>query len=269
MNKILKSFEAIASLIKNPWLLNHILSNDEVWQEKVERKYGKGFSLPMVEINTLCPGFSEKLDCFSFLGGGSLPTDIALLKQLCRKFENCNFFEIGTWRGETIINVMDVCNECYTLNLSNADLQNMGVPQKYIELNGYFSKHSTKIKQLIGNSMNFDFGSLDKKFDVIFIDGNHHYDFVKNDTEKVFKHLVHEKSIVVWHDYMHNPEKPRPEVMSAIMDGTPENFREHLYYVSNTMCAIFTKEKLETKKFETPTKPNKIFEVNIECKPFS
>lgn len=266
MKKITKVIRIVKALLSNPRLLNQVIANDEYWRSYVDKRYGENFSLPMVDINTLCPGMSEKLEHFAFLDGGSLPTDIALLKALCNKFEACNYFEIGTWRGESVVNVAPNAKHCFTLNLPKTALKALGASDHYIDLNGFFINNQNNITQLEGNSMNYDFEGLNQKFDLIFIDGDHHYDFVKNDTEKVFKHLVHEQSIIVWHDYAYTPERLRPEVMAAILDGTPAELRHHLYFVSNTMSAIFLSSPLETSTFVTPQKPNKVFEVTVEIK---
>lgn len=114
--------------------------------------------------------------------------------------------------------------------------------------------------------MTYDFKSLHKKFDLIFIDGDHRYEYVKNDTQKVFEHLMHEQTIVVWHDYAYNPEKFRPEVLAGILDGIPVEFRKNLYHVSNTMCAIFIKKQFPTSILQSPVTPNKTFSLKIESR---
>ena len=78
----------------------------------------------------------------------------------------------------------------------------MGYDKSYIESMSSLIENNSKIKQHHGNSLQFDFKKLDCKFDLIFIDGNHSFEYVKSDTIKVFKHLVHSKSIVVWHDLL-------------------------------------------------------------------
>ncbi|MCB9202079.1 MAG: class I SAM-dependent methyltransferase [Flavobacteriales bacterium] len=264
MKKLKKSIKGLLEIIKNPWLLNNVLNDDTVWNRHLEEKYTIKNGFPVVDINQVCPNFNETINCFSFLGGGSLPTDIALLKSLARNFENCSYFEIGTWRGESVVNVADVAKECYTLNLSKEEILSLGFDEKYADLHAFFSKNRDNITHLTGNSLTYDFKKLNKKFDLIFIDGNHHYEFVKNDTKKVFEHLMHENSIVVWHDYAENPEKLRPEVIAGIIDGIPTKHRKNLYCVSNTLCAIFIQKKLPSYTFETPTTPNKIFKVTIE-----
>ena len=266
MKKIRKTIKGLLEIIKNPWLLNNVLSDDTVWCRYITKKHKINYGLPLLDINQVCHNFSENLECFAFLDGGSLPTDIALLKSLSKRFDKCKYFEIGTWRGESVINVAENAEECYTLNLSKSEMLSQGLSERYADLHGFFSKDKENIKHLTGNSLTFDFQSLNKKFDLIFIDGNHHYDYVKNDTEKIFKHLIHDDSIIVWHDYAYTPEKLRPEIFAAILDGTPPEYKKHLYHVSNTMCAIFIREDFHTKEFETPIIPNKTFKVKIESK---
>lgn len=266
MEKLKKTFQALIAILKNPWLLNNVLSDNTVWNDYLSKNHNLQHGLPLLDINHICPNLSETLECFAFLDGGSLPTDIALLKALSKKFEECKYFEIGTWRGESVVNVAENAAECYTLNLSKTELLSLGLDEKYADLHGFFSKKKANIKHLTGNSLDFDFEGLDKKFDLIFIDGNHHFDYVKNDTEKVFKHLVHENSIIVWHDYAYTPEKMRPEVMAAILDGTPAEYRKHLYHVSNTLCAVFIKNDFPTTKLNAPMTPDKTFKVTVESK---
>lgn len=264
MKKIGKVIKGLSEIVKNPWLLNKILDDDTVWDRYLKKNYKLTNGLPMVEINQIGNDFPETIESFAFLGGGSLPTDMALLKMLSKKFDKCSYFEIGTWRGESVINVAETAEECYTLNLSKSEMLALGLSEKYADLHGFFSKGKENIKHITGNSMTFDFEGLNKKFDLIFIDGNHHYDFVKNDTEKIFKHLMHENTIIVWHDYAYSPESLRPETLAAILDGTPPEFRKNLYYVSNTMCAVFIRGEFEANKFETPMVPNKTFKVTLE-----
>lgn len=266
MSKIHKTFTALLSIIKNPWLLNKIVNENKNWQEKVVQKHQLNDGLPVVQLNDLFPNFSETLNSFSFLGGGSLPTDIALLKSAARKFEDCKYFEIGTWRGESVCNVADVAKECYTLNLAPAQILDLTKNQKYADAHFFFSKDLPNVTQLLGDSRTFDYAGLNKKFDVIFIDGNHHYDFVKSDTEKVFQNLVHEDSIVVWHDYAYSPEKVRFEILNAILDGVPASEHQHLYHVGNSMCAIFIKGKFPTSKLELYDQPKFTYEVSLKAK---
>jgi len=266
MKKIKKAVSVIREIIRKPSLLNLIIDENEAWQRKVSEKYRLPNGLPQIQLNDLFPGFSETLNSFSFTGGGSLPTDIALLKSLCRKFENASYFEIGTWRGESVRNVADVAKECYTLNLSKQQMLDLGLSEKYADAHAFFSKGLQNVTHLYGDSRTFDYAGLNKKFDVVFIDGNHHFDFVKSDTENVFRHLVHENSVVVWHDYAYHPEKNRFEIMHAILDGVPDEFHSNLYHVANTMCAVFVRGDFESKYLNPYENPAVIYEVNLKSR---
>jgi predicted O-methyltransferase YrrM len=264
MNKIRKTLKAIQRLITNPWLLNHVLDDNENWQRYVLQKH-KITYLPQVALDEILPAFSETLHVFSFLDGSSLPTDIALLKGLCKKFQECRYFEIGTWRGESVANVALVASECYTLDLPPSEQKKYGFNAEQISQQQFFSKNMKNVIQLHGNSLNYNFSTLGKKFDVIFIDGNHHYEYVKNDTEKIFRHLVHEHSIVVWHDYAFTPEIIRYEVLAGILDGIPASCKSNLYGVSNTLCALFTTEKLQAEPFRPYSNPRINFKIQINA----
>ena len=214
-------------------------------------------------------GFNEELQVFSFLDGGSMATDIALLKLLARRFNNCNYFEIGTWRGESAINVAQVAEKCFTLNLSDEEMKKIGASDMMIRQQEFFSKNCATIIHLKGNSTSFDYSSLNMKFDLIFIDGDHHYDFVKNDTEKVFTHLVHDSSVVVWHDYAVIPGQVRYEVMAGILDGLPDNAHPYLYYVDHTISAVYIRDKLPVLKQKSNSLPRGYFKVQLEYYPLN
>ncbi len=265
MNRIFKAFKAIGWIIRNPFLLNKILNEQVVWEKYVFRKYRAINGFPTIFPDDLSGNsFGEKLELFSFLEGGSLPTDLALLKLLARKFERCKYFEIGTWRGESVVNVSDVADICYTLNLSDEEMKIRGLPKEYIDQHGFFSNSKENIIHLKGDSMKFDFQSPGLKFDLIFIDGDHHYDAVRNDTEEVFKHLVHENSIVVWHDYKNISGDIRFEVLAGILDGLPGELHTYIYYIAHTRSVVFIRQKIPSSEFTKWTFPKAYFNVALE-----
>ena len=108
--------------------------------------------------------------------------------------------------------------------------------EKYIDLHGYFSKKDSSIIHLEGDSRYFDFNDFYNKQDLVFIDGDHHFDSVVNDTKIAFKLIKKEKGAIIWHDYAHTPEDVRWNVLNAILEGTPKEYKTSLVAVSNTMC---------------------------------
>jgi hypothetical protein len=115
----------------------------------------------------------------------------------------------------------------------------------------------------------YDFKKLNRKFDLIFIDGDHSYNGVKNDTKIAFELLRDEQAIIVWHDYARMPDgHERQEVIQAILAGTPDECKKYLYRVSNTLCAIFCRKELPAKYDAFPSFPNKIFQVSIKAEKY-
>ncbi|WP_267405111.1 class I SAM-dependent methyltransferase [Chryseobacterium sp. GM_Chr_2] len=263
MSKIKKTVQALQNIAQEPSLLNLVLNDKEVRKKEFLKKYPHLETLPQISLLDLSEDFDESID-ICFLDGASLPTDLALLKTLAKGKKS--YFEIGTWRGESVWNVAKVIDDCTTLNLSKEEIIALGIDKKYAELHGIVSRKNPSILHLEGNSKAFDFKGLDKKYDLIFIDGDHSYEMVKNDTKKVFGNLIHENSIVVWHDYAFNPEKIRYEVFQGILDGMPNNFHKNLYHVQNSLCAVFMKGDFKTKKFQSLNEPEFLFEVNLKIK---
>jgi hypothetical protein len=264
--KFAKAIKAIGLIIRRPVLLNKVLSEPDIWEKYVISKYKLPAGLPVVSLDHIT-GFDEfRVEPVTFLDGGSLPTDLALLKGLATSIKECTYFEIGTWRGESAACVSESAKKCFTLCLPDEEMEKRGVDRITIGMHGMFSDARENVAQLRGDSRTFDFSSLGQKFDLIFIDGDHHYDYVLQDTKNVMKYLVHENSTVVWHDYGNTPEDVRFEVLAAILDGTSSEFHSKIFHVSHTKCAVMTNRALESEKPAFPVIPESYFEVILKKK---
>ncbi len=264
MNKARKFFKAIILIIKKPALLNKVLDDGAVNKKQVIEKYNLPKGLKTIDINDLLPDFNETVEPYCSLDGGSTPFDLALLKGLAKRISNCMYFEIGTWRGESAANVASVAKQCVTLNLPDQEMLMMGLDKNYVESHRFFSKEVKNIIHIQANSQTFDYSSLNQKFDLIFIDGDHHYESVKNDTANAFKLLKDENSIIVWHDYGNNPSDIRWDVFRGVLDGTAADNLKHLYRVSNTLCAIYTTQALNAQYYNAYLKLDKFFSLTLK-----
>ena len=159
----------------------------------------------------------------------------------------------------------EAVKDCTLITLSEEDLRSMGMDEVLIQSHGIYIKDATNITSYYENSLTFDYKKLGKKFDLIFIDGDHSYNGVVTDTRNVFDLLKDDNSIIVWHDYGNHVEDVRHEVLAAILDGIPEKYHKHLYHVSNTMCAVFIKGDFKTYMAQAATFPNKVFKVEVSA----
>ena len=264
MNKLNKLTKAIGRIIRRPYLLNLVLQDDESNKDDVIRKHGLKDGLPVIDIDELFPDFEEVAKPYAYLSGATMPIDIALLMALAKRYAVKDYFEIGTWRGESVANLAEVAEHCVTFNLPKEDIVKLTGNPLYADLHSFFSKELANVEQLYGDSQTFDFVPYFGKYDMVFIDGDHHYESVKKDTETAFKLLKGDRSIIVWHDYGLDPETIRWDVMGAILDGAPAEKRKHIYHVSNTLCAVYLPEELPTHKLVPYERPQKYFEIDIK-----
>ena len=238
-------------------------AREAFYKKHANKKYSKS-RLPTINLMDITGNSGTYLSTYSFLPGTSMITDIILLKALAKRFPNCAYLEIGSWRGESLVNVAEVASESYSLSLSTEEMKSFGYPASVSAVSDFFIKDDPKIKLIKHNSQTFDFKKLDKKFDLIFIDGDHSYNGVLADTRNAFKLLKDENSILVWHDYGFTAEDIHYGVFAAILDGIPEAEHAHLYHVSNTIAAIFTKGTFKSRVISPNEKPDKVFSVELK-----
>lgn len=256
-------------LVRDPRYLVKVLDKglvkvlDEEKKDYVTKKYGYKYGLPTIDLLDLFPNFEETVEPYSFLEGTSGSIDLALLKALARKYNHCRYLEIGTWRGESVANVASIADECVSIDFSDDEMRKRGFSSKIIKIQRFFSRDLKNVTHIGHDSHSFDFSVFSEKFDLIFIDGEHSYEGVKIDTQNAFTLLRNSNSIIVWHDYGWTPERVSWPVLAGILDGCPEEKRNNLYHVSNTICAIYTNGKFKTRFVTFPQIPNKSFTVKL------
>lgn len=262
--------DVISQLLKNPKKIitsgYQVIKREEHtidYKAEIMKKY-KIDQLPSIDIAYLLPDLNDHLDVYSFLPNTSLITDLLLLRGLAKRFDNCAYLEIGSHRGESLIAVAGITSDCTGLTLSKAEMTQMGFSEEIIKVQSMFLKDRKDIKVYEENSLTFDFSSLNKKYDMIFVDGDHEHDSVVKDTQTVFNLLKNENSIIVWHDYGETTETVRHEVLSAILEGTPPQYHKNLYHVSSTMCAVFIRGNFPTFQNKENRYPDKYFTVSVK-----
>lgn len=178
----------------------------------------------------------------TFIQGGSGVLDYAFLRALMLKFNLKKYCEIGTYIGESINIVSDLADVCYSITApvgAEYSTKNWCMRYDIPDYSERLSKSENIIHYYI-NSHEFDYSTLDKDIDLYFIDGDHSYDGIKNDTENIFKHRK-EDSFVVWHDFRDVRDYLTDTVM-AIYDILGKEF-ENVYGINNNLCAIYIPPK--------------------------
>lgn len=144
-------------------------------------------------------------------GLGSWQADLFALMMLTQLTKPKRIFEIGTLHGSSALH--------FALNAPQAEVFTLDLPQDYTPAlkatqvdkrmmdegqrrSLVFDNLAEKdrITCLLGDSASFDFSPFYNSIDLFFIDGAHHYEYVKNDTEKALR-CVKPRGIIAWHDY--------------------------------------------------------------------
>ena len=108
---------------------------------------------------------------------------------------------------------------------------------------------------------------MNKKFDLIFIDGDHSTEAVKRDTEKMLYYLKNDQSIIVWHDAKVDTEYPRYEVLMGIFQALPLEMQQHVYLVENSLCAVYLPMNVSSESPVLNRLPRNFFELTLKKLP--
>lgn len=203
--------------------------------------------LPSVAFSNIFPP-PERVDVTvpKRTGFGELPLkEKIILAMICRTLEPRTVLEIGTYRGSTALTLaMNTPEEAeiYTLDLPlfkrvlgigflNYAMLDRVLPRflRYPFRVGE-KCDSSKLVQLYGDSLTFDFSRFYSRMDLVFIDGNHDYYYVRSDTENAFR-MVSERGVILWDDY---GETTGLEVMRALGER-----QEPIVQVQGTQLAVY------------------------------
>jgi predicted O-methyltransferase YrrM len=124
--------------------------------------------------------------------------ELLIVSVLARHRKARNIFEFGTFTGRSTYYLTHATPETRVTTLDLPPGPGRTIP----DVGLYFinSDREDRITQLLTDSRKFDPTPYEKKMDFIFVDGDHSYEGVKNDTEKAFKMLA-PGGAILWHDY--------------------------------------------------------------------
>ncbi|MCX6832380.1 MAG: class I SAM-dependent methyltransferase [candidate division Zixibacteria bacterium] len=171
--------------------------------------------VPTVELSELVSS-----NCFVRLvelpehNGNITLQELSVIAALVRQNAPKTIFEIGTFDGRTTLNMAINSapdTRIYTLDLprdlldstklhiTTGDRVFVDKAQSGERFRNSESAH--QVTQLYGDSATFDFSPYFGTIDLVFVDGSHAYDYVRNDTEIALKLLRDGRGVILWHDY--------------------------------------------------------------------
>ena len=157
--------------------------------------------------------------------------ELMVIANLAKQADPQTAFEIGTYDGRTTLNIaanLKPPSKVFTLDLPQASLSETRFELAPGE-SAFVSKptsgakfakttYSEQITQLLGDSATFDFSPYQGRMGLIFVDGSHAYDYVRQDTNTALQ-LAADGAIVLWHDY----QQDWPGVIRALNEFRQTN----------------------------------------------
>ena len=268
MKYLLVLYRFLGVLIGQPtWVLKNLynFTNDSVSKLHVKKRYRIVDGLPTVDLLDLVPALDEEVYPYSFLDGTSRPTDLALLRAMARRSPEGRYLEFGTWRGESLANVAPLIKEAVAVTFSAQDMRRQGFPESAIHASRCFSGALPNVRVIEHNTQTYDFTSLERSCDLVFVDADHEWQGVTTDTRNAFSLLRDQRSVIIWHDYGKDYETVNWQVLRGIMDGSPSDaHRKRIYHVSNSLCAIYINDPMSVSVPERYA-PNKMFNLRLRA----
>ncbi|SDG53123.1 Methyltransferase domain-containing protein [Dyadobacter soli] len=231
MSKALDNFRLYAGVLKRVGYTLTIGMLNSGFRDELLKLYNSyGQQLP-AENTPEDPFIIPKTDVFELFGndsaayegvyecgfGHTTEFELKVISNLVKKWNPRRIFEIGTFEGRTTLNMAlnsSTDAEIITLDLpadelasTRMDIEDDEVRYVKKDVSGErFIGHpaASKIRQVFGDSATFDFSEYHNSVDVAFIDGSHAYDYVLNDSEKVFT-IIRKGGLIIWHDYTNWP----------------------------------------------------------------
>ncbi len=174
-------------------------------------------------------------------------SEITAIASIVKFMGRKNILEIGTFNGNTTLNL--AANSSENTTITTVDLPENWIGKYEIEIPDIyknvternsigahykkFPEFSNKITQIFCDSARLEWDKMQTPFDFIFIDGNHHYNYVLNDTKNALLHLS-KGGIIIWHDY------GMIEDVSKVVDDFSSQMK--IFALRGTRLAIGLKE---------------------------
>jgi len=176
------------------------------------------------------------------------PDGIACLALITSALQPQSIFEIGTFRGRTALNfALNAPKDCriFTLDLppeakqgameltGQADRKIIAAAEPGRDYRG--NDVESRITQILADSQTFDFSPWTGKVDLVYVDGAHHYEAVRSDTENALR-MVRPGGYILWDEFGNFGDYN--DITRAVLDLLGP---ESVVQVENTQLGVFRK----------------------------
>lgn len=197
---------------RNPRDLQHLLGMANSAAGEIVDPVADVRPIPAVDVLDICPGTQRWiLQSFPSVGASVSPMECAALAALARLVGAKRVFEFGTYKGvsttQLALNVADD-GMVFTLDLpEDHPAYSLPIPkpeERQIAAEGGKGiliprDLLDRVTFLRSDSATFDESPYLGTIDLVFVDGAHSYEYVKNDTEKGWK-MLRPGGVLAWHD---------------------------------------------------------------------
>lgn len=173
------------------------------------------YHLPIIELSDIVgPDCRIQLAELATKNGNISLEELSSIAAIVRHFTPKTIFEIGTFDGRTTLNMAlnsPAETKIFTLDLPREEIDTTAlhittgdrvfVNKSRSGARFAGTEYAAKITQIYGDSARFDFSPYFGKIDLVFVDGSHAYDYVRNDTQIALKLLREGHGVILWHDY--------------------------------------------------------------------
>lgn len=166
---------------------------------------------PKKILEEIFPGISERTCRMKLIRSTAYNVsweEMCAISQIVEALRPKRLFEFGTFDGRTTYHLAANAPDgaiTYSLDIQTGEFNfsNDGVYFGKVRVGEHArdSALNSKISLLVGDSKNYDFSQFVGNIDVVFVDADHSYGGVKNDSEVAFK-MLRPGGILIWHDYL-------------------------------------------------------------------
>lgn len=122
-------------------------------------------------------------------------TELMALASITRLLKPKVIFEFGTYNGGSCYNFfinMPATSTIFSLDFVDREVASPLIKDMFLD---------SRVTKIISDSRHFDYRPYHNMVDLIFIDGDHRFEVVKEDSLNAFN-MCSANGIIIWHDYI-------------------------------------------------------------------